>query len=111
MSDQETLETIEEVKKPRKPKIDKNVKTIKLKQGFEVKVDRRRVTDVTTFEMMGQFATGENPFILPKLVETALGNVERDIVFAKLREQNDGFVPTDTLSDIMLQVSQAFGPN
>lgn len=74
------------------------------KSGFKFKISKARLDNYELIESLSE--VDENPLLLPKTVNLLLGKEQTVKLKDHLRD-NEGFVPTDKLTDEIMEIFQS----
>ena len=76
----------------------------KTKSGFKFKISKARLENYELIESLSE--VDENPLLLPKTVNLLLGKEQAIKLKDHLRD-NEGLVPTDKLTDEIMEIFQS----
>ena len=76
----------------------------KTKSGFKFKISKARLENYELIESLSE--VDENPLLLPKTVNLLLGK-EQTIKLKDHLRDNEGLVPTDKLTDEIMEIFQS----
>lgn len=82
------------------------MKTVKLKNGFEVKVEPDELNDMYFVEALADIET--DVLALPKVMKMMLGDEQKKALYKSLEDEN-GRVPIEAITDAITEIMTKAG--
>lgn len=82
------------------------MKTVKLTNGFEVKVEPDELNDMYFVEALAEIET--DVLVLPKVMKMMLGDEQKKALYKSLEDEN-GRVPIEAITDAITEIMTKAG--